>query len=81
MLSFYDFPAEHWKHIRTTNPMIAMDLKATGKCRLEGAANGMAYYSRPFVSGNLSCFTALGRRICHSPKVERKGRMPARGFC
>ncbi len=21
MLSFYDFPAEHWKHVRTTNPI------------------------------------------------------------
>jgi len=21
LLSFYDFPAEHWRHIRTTNPM------------------------------------------------------------
>jgi len=21
MLAFYDFPAEHWKHIRTTNPI------------------------------------------------------------
>ncbi len=21
LLSFYDFPAEHWKHIRTTNPI------------------------------------------------------------
>ena len=21
LLSFYDFPAEHWKHIRTTNPV------------------------------------------------------------
>ena len=21
MLTFYDFPAEHWKHIRTTNPI------------------------------------------------------------
>ena len=21
MLVFYDFPAEHWKHIRTTNPI------------------------------------------------------------
>ena len=20
MLAFYDFPAEHWKHLRTTNP-------------------------------------------------------------
>ena len=20
LLTFYDFPAEHWKHIRTTNP-------------------------------------------------------------
>ena len=21
LLSFYEFPAEHWKHIRTTNPI------------------------------------------------------------
>ena len=21
MLTFYDFPAEHWKHIRSTNPI------------------------------------------------------------
>ena len=21
LLSFYDYPAEHWKHIRTTNPI------------------------------------------------------------
>ena len=21
MLTFYDFPAEHWKHLRTTNPI------------------------------------------------------------
>jgi len=22
LLTFYDFPAEHWKHIRTTNPIV-----------------------------------------------------------
>ena len=21
LLAFYDFPAEHWKHLRTTNPI------------------------------------------------------------
>ena len=21
LLAFYDFPAEHWKHIRTSNPI------------------------------------------------------------
>ena len=21
LLAFYDFPAEHWKHVRTTNPV------------------------------------------------------------
>ena len=25
LLAFYDFPAEHWQHIRTTNPMIRTD--------------------------------------------------------
>ena len=24
LLTFYDFPAEHWKHIRTTNPIESM---------------------------------------------------------
>ena len=23
-MTFYDFPAEHWKHIRTTNPIESM---------------------------------------------------------
>jgi hypothetical protein len=26
LLAFYDFPAEHWKHIRTTNPIESTDL-------------------------------------------------------
>lgn len=25
LLAFYDFPAEHWKHIRTTNPIESLD--------------------------------------------------------
>ena len=25
LLAFYDFPAEHWKHIRTTNPTESTD--------------------------------------------------------
>ncbi len=24
MLAFYDFPAEHWTHVRTTNPIESM---------------------------------------------------------
>ena len=24
LLAFYDFPAEHWKHLRTTNPLKAL---------------------------------------------------------
>ena len=24
MLAFYDFPAEHWQHLRTTNPIESM---------------------------------------------------------
>ena len=26
LLAFYDFPAEHWKHLRTTNPLKAPSL-------------------------------------------------------
>ncbi|WP_186201955.1 transposase, partial [Jannaschia seosinensis] len=31
LLAFYDFPAEHWKHIRTTNPIESVF--ATGRNR------------------------------------------------
>ncbi len=27
LLTFYDFPAEHWKHLRTTNPSKARSLR------------------------------------------------------
>ena len=26
LLAFYDFPAEHWKHLRTTNPIESLSL-------------------------------------------------------
>ena len=28
LLAFYDFPAEHWKHIRTTNPIESPGLRS-----------------------------------------------------
>ena len=30
LLAFYDFPAEHWKHIRTTNPIESKDHQNQG---------------------------------------------------
>ena len=27
LLAFYDFPAEHWVHLRTTNPVNRVDLR------------------------------------------------------
>lgn len=49
LLAFYDFPAEHWKHLRTTNPIepnsgsssrkaspyeVSVQLLRAGSCRL-----------------------------------------------
>ena len=31
LLAFHDFPAEHWKHIRTTNPMIRTPDRVRGR--------------------------------------------------
>jgi putative transposase len=30
LLAFYDFPAEHWKHLRTTNPIEGLVTSAAG---------------------------------------------------
>jgi putative transposase len=33
LLAFYDYPAEHWVHLRTTNPIWVLDLPAwVGRC-------------------------------------------------
>jgi len=42
LLSFYDFPAEHWQHIRTNNPIesaFATVRLRTSKCRNCGSRN------------------------------------------
>ena len=33
LLTFYDFPAEHWKHIRTTNPIESPFASGSGSPR------------------------------------------------
>jgi transposase-like protein len=30
MLAFYDFPAEHWDHLRTTNPIESRTVRTKG---------------------------------------------------
>jgi len=39
-LAFYDFPAEHWRHLRTTNPIestfATVPRAVTGKTHLPG---------------------------------------------
>ena len=42
MLAFYDFPAEHWRHLRTSNPiesMFATVRQRTSKTKGGGSRN------------------------------------------
>ena len=34
LLAFYDFPAEHWVHLRTTNPIVISSSLAETSCDL-----------------------------------------------
>jgi putative transposase len=45
LLAFYDFPAEHWKHIRTTNPIESTF--ATVRLRTEKTKGAAACHGRP----------------------------------
>jgi transposase-like protein len=46
MLTFYGFPKEHWKHLRTTNivesPFAAVRLRTTAAKRFKKVANATA---------------------------------------
>jgi putative transposase len=49
LLSFYDFPAEHWRHLRTTNPIessfatVKLRTRITKGAGSKAAALAMAY--------------------------------------
>ena len=49
LLAFYDFPAEHWKHLRTTNPIestfatVRHRTRQTKGCGSRSATLGMVY--------------------------------------
>ena len=34
LLAFYDYPAEHWVHLRTTNPIVISSCLAENRCDL-----------------------------------------------
>jgi transposase-like protein len=34
LLAFYDYPAEHWVHLRTTNPIVILSLHVSQGCDL-----------------------------------------------
>ena len=48
LLSFHDFPAEHWKHIRSTNPIESTF--ATVRLRTT-KVNAMRAFARLYLSG------------------------------
>ncbi len=49
LLAFYDFPAEHWRHLRTTNPIessfatVKLRTRVTKGAGSKAAAAAMAY--------------------------------------
>ena len=49
LLHFYDFPAEHWKHLRTSNPIESMfaTIRLRTK-RTKGHGNAMAALTMAF---------------------------------
>jgi transposase-like protein len=60
LLTFYDFPAEHWKHIRTSNPIestfalasdrhfasVAREIPSSPAKRLRGMLFGGSIFAR-----------------------------------
>ena len=74
MVAFYDFPEDHWKHLRTTNvvesPFAALRLRTTAAKRFK-----RQWYSVPRLRGEHS---ATGRRCptCTGSSPRRRGTRP-----
>jgi putative transposase len=41
LLAFYDFPAEHWKHLRTTNVIVLAGTRSDSWCLVERSGFGV----------------------------------------
>jgi len=55
LLNFYDFPAEHWRHIRTSNPIES----TFATVKLRTGKSGTAFRQRPFCLWLLSFVNPL----------------------
>ena len=67
LLAFYDFPAEHWKHIRTTNPIESVFATVRNRTRkTKGCLNRKTALSMVF------------RLVLSAKKKWRKISAPAR---
>ena len=64
LLAFHDFPAEHWKHVRTSNPIESRS--ATVRLRTEKTRSGLArdMALAPGASPAAPCFAAGWLRCC-----------------
>ena len=38
LLAFYDYPCEHWVHLRTTNPIVILSFRVSRGCDLRRLA-------------------------------------------
>ena len=67
LLAFYDFPAEHWKHIRTTNPIESTF--ATVRHRTKGYGD-VGPYSQVLLSHTRPWRSQTGREPDASSRIR-----------
>ncbi len=89
LLAFYDFPAEHWKHVRTSNPIestfatVRLRTDKTKGCLSRETALAPPGPAGPVSSGDrrkdLLAFAGLqARKICRASLAQARRRQPAR---
>ena len=78
LLACYDFPAEHWKHIRTTNPIESTFAVSIGRvpwtCLIDQTAFGLRGFGAHFLARRskvsrirpMSASSGLNFPPCHS---------------
>ena len=70
LLTFYDFPAEHWEHIRTTNPIESTF--ATVRLRTDKTKGCLSRVTALTMTFKLVCSAEKRWRRLNSPKLVEK---------
>ena len=66
LLRFFDFPAEHWQHLKTSNPIWVLSSSPAGSAIQVGSCRWQTLTLNPIGAERLSLTRVVGSRHPHA---------------